>query len=188
MLVQGTVDHKYCFTDINVGWPGSPCFGELHAIWGVNGTLMPESSRAIGSGQVPLYLIGDSAYPLQCWLMKPFPHNSQLSEPQKYYNYRMCHARIVVENASGRLKAWWCHLMKKNEMSVSNIPSVIAACCVLHNICEIHSDSISESWLEEYEQTNHEMPQPGPIEARDDEGDWPKLIRDALVEHLFSQH
>ena len=193
MLVQGTVDYKYCFIDINVGWPGGVhdarvLVNSMLYKKGVDGTLMPESTRVIGGGQVPLYLIGDSAYPLQCWLMKPFPHNSQLSEPQKYYNYRMCHARIVVENAFGRLKARWRRLMKKNEMSTSNIPSVIAACCVLHNICEIHGDTISESWLEEFEQTNNETPQPGSVEARDDESDRPKLIRDALVEHFFRQH
>lgn len=150
MLDQGTVDYKYCFTDINVGWPGNVhdarvLVNSMLYKKGVNGTLMSESSRAIGSGQVPLYSIGDSAYPLQCWLMKPFPYNSQLSEPPKYYNYRMCHVRIVVENAFGRLKARGRRLMKKNEISASNIPSVIAACYVLHNIREIHGDSISES-------------------------------------------
>ena len=31
----------------------------------------------IDSIEVPLYLIGDSAYPIQTWLMKPFPHNTQ---------------------------------------------------------------------------------------------------------------
>ena len=30
-----------------------------------------------------------------------------------------------------------------------SVPHVIAACCVLHNICEVHGDSFNEEWLEE---------------------------------------
>ena len=145
---------------------------------------MPESTRVIGSGQVPLYLIGDSPYPSKCWLMKSFLHNSQLSEPQKYYNYRICHAWIVVKNAFGRLEARR-RLMKKNEMSTSNIPSVTAACCVIYNVCEIHGDS---QWILAWRiWANNEIPQPRSVEGRDDEGDRSKLIRDALFEHFFSQ-
>ena len=47
----------------------------------------------------PLYMIGNSAYPMQTWLMKPFAHNSELTSHQQNYNYRICRARIVVENA-----------------------------------------------------------------------------------------
>ena len=46
-----------------------------------------------------------------------------------------------MENAFGRLKARWRRLMKKNEMRIVNVPTVIAACCVLHNVCQIHGDS-----------------------------------------------
>ena len=28
---------------------------------------------------IPLYMIGDSAYPLKLWLMKPFAHNTDLT-------------------------------------------------------------------------------------------------------------
>ena len=44
----------------------------------------------------------------------------------------------MVENAFGRLKARWRHLIKQNDMAVKNVPKVVTACCILHNICEIH--------------------------------------------------
>jgi len=85
-------------------------------------------------------MIGDSAYPLQSWLMKSFQHNSDLTTQQRTFNYRISRARIVVENTFGRLKARWRRLMKRNDMFAHNIPQVIAAACVLHNICERHNE------------------------------------------------
>lgn len=52
-----------------------------------------------------MFLIGDAGYPLLPWLLKPFPHNTNLSSRQKTFNYRLSRARIVSENAFGRLKA-----------------------------------------------------------------------------------
>ena len=75
--------------------------------------------------QIPVNIIGDSAYPIHVWLMKPFSDNSQLSPQQKYFNYRLSQARIVIENAFGWLKGRWRRLMKRNEMMIENIPTVI---------------------------------------------------------------
>ena len=36
-------------------------------------------------------------------------------------------------------------------MLVTNVPNVIAACCTLNNICEIHGDVFNEEWLEDCE-------------------------------------
>ena len=33
-------------------------------------------------------------------------------------------------------------------MHVDNVPHIIVACCILHNMCEIHHDSFNEEWLE----------------------------------------
>ena len=41
-------------------------------------------------------------------------------------------------------------------MDVINIPHVVTACCVLHNICEMFNDSMPESWFN----TETEMDQP----------------------------
>ena len=41
-------------------------------------------------------------------------------------------------------------------MYVENVPNVITAACVLHNICETHHEHFNEEWMqssnEEYEQ------------------------------------
>ena len=29
-----------------------------------------------------------------------------------------------------------------------DVPQVIAACCVQHNVCEIHGDAFNEQWME----------------------------------------
>ena len=36
-------------------------------------------------------------------------------------------------------------------MAPENIPTVIAVCCILHNLslCEIHRDGFNDAWLEE---------------------------------------
>ena len=53
---------------------------------------------------------------MHTWLVKPFNFNSSLTAKQKHFNYRLSRARIVVENAFGRLKARWRRLMKRNDM------------------------------------------------------------------------
>ena len=71
--------------------------------------------RTMDAYQVPVCIVSDSAYPIQTWLMKPFNNNSSLDPRLKCFNYSLSRARIVVENAFGRLKARWRRLLKKNE-------------------------------------------------------------------------
>ena len=60
----------------------------------------------------------------------------------------MSQARVVVEIAFGRLKAHCRRLAKQVDMQVDNVPHIIVACCILHNMCKIHHDSFNEEWLE----------------------------------------
>ena len=101
--------------------------------------ILQGDNRTILGCVVPPLLIADSAYPLLPWLLKPFASNISLTSKQNNFNYHLSRARIVSENAFGRLKARWRRLIKQNEMNVTNVPNVVVACCILHNMCEIHA-------------------------------------------------
>ena len=134
IVLQGLVDYRYCFLDVFVGWPGSMHDAHVFAHSSLylklsTGELLPHSKAITYNGvEIPLYIIGNFAYPLETWLMKPFSQNAAVTPQIKRYNYRISRARIVVECAYGRLKARWRHLLKRNDMHVSNIPVIIAAC------------------------------------------------------------
>ena len=55
----------------------------------------------------------------------------------------------MVEIAFGRLKARWRRLSKQNDMNVDNVPTVVGACCILHNICQINGDNFNDEWLDD---------------------------------------
>uniref|UniRef100_A0A3P9JJZ1 DDE Tnp4 domain-containing protein n=1 Tax=Oryzias latipes TaxID=8090 RepID=A0A3P9JJZ1_ORYLA len=93
---------------------------------------------------VPIILLGDPAYPLRSWLMKGYPETGNLNEQQRQFNNRLSGARMTAEYAFGRLKGRWRSLSKRLDVDISLVPTVISACCTLHNICEKHNEAYSE--------------------------------------------
>lgn len=153
IILQAVVDHELRFWNINVGWPGrvhdARVFGNSALFQKAqSGTLLPSMPRTLNGVDVPLVILGDPAYPLLPWLMKPYVQHGNITSQQKAFNYRLSRARMVIENAFGRLKGRWRCLLKRNDISTEDIPTVITACCVLHNICEVHRDEFNEEWLE----------------------------------------
>ena len=104
---------------------------------GEAGTLMPSHVRILGGVPLPGVIIGYPAYPLLPWLMKAYP-GAGLSDKQRKYKRRLSRAHVVVECAFGRLKGRWRSLLKRNDMRLDYLCNAVAACCVLHNICEVH--------------------------------------------------
>ena len=41
---------------------------------------------------------------------------------------------VPLENANGRLMGHWHCLLKRNDAAIEDVPTIISACCVLHNI------------------------------------------------------
>ena len=164
ILVQAVISYDYTISDVCIGWPGSVHDARVFVHSGIyqkatKGELLNSSTKDISGVQVPPYLIGDAAYPMKTWLMKPFPDRG-LSSNERIYNYRLSRARMVVENGFGRLKGRWRRLLKRNDMSLNNIPTIIAACCVLHNICEKNRDRYDDSWNTDVAEMERVIPQP----------------------------
>ena len=145
-----------------------------------NGELLQAEELRVTGGSIPAFLIGDSAYLLLSWLLKPFPHSSSLPNHYKNYNYRISRGRVVVEMAFGRLMARWRRLNKKIDMHVGNVANVIFSCCILHNICEVYGDMFNEEWLEDLEL---EQPENSTSATTTQDGG---TVRDLLVNYFIS--
>ena len=66
--------------------------------------MFPDWKKTIAETEIPIVVLGDPTYPLLPWLMKPYIDNGHLSPEQQTFNYRLSRARVVVEDAYGRLK------------------------------------------------------------------------------------
>ena len=75
---------------------------------------MPTIGKAVGD--ITVLVVGDSAFLLRSWLMRPFT-NAVLTSQQCYFNYRLSRARMVTEAAYGQLKGRWTVLFRKSESS-----------------------------------------------------------------------
>uniref|UniRef100_A0A8C3HBD3 DDE Tnp4 domain-containing protein n=1 Tax=Chrysemys picta bellii TaxID=8478 RepID=A0A8C3HBD3_CHRPI len=107
MVLQALVDHKGRLTNINAGWAGrvhdARVFRNNTLFKGLQqGTYFPDQKITVGDVEMPIVILGDPAYPLMPWLMKPY--TGSLDRSQELFNYRLRKCRMVVECAFGRLK------------------------------------------------------------------------------------
>ncbi|XP_077091696.1 uncharacterized protein LOC143744162 [Siphateles boraxobius] len=97
VLLQGVVDHQFCFTNIYTGWPGSVHDARVlrnSCVFAMaeRGELFPPDTVEINGVQVPIMLLGDPAYPMWSWLIKGYADTGNLTEQQRYFNER--HANV----------------------------------------------------------------------------------------------
>ena len=93
---------------------------------------------------VPLLILGDPAYPLLSWLMKPFSDTGSLTK---------------LGQDGGRKCFWQIQrsmevLAKRMDYYVIQYTvDVVATCTVLHNICERNGDRCDPEWIHQDSQT-----------------------------------
>lgn len=134
--LQAICDSNAIFLDVFTGWPGS---SHDSRVW----RNSPISNFLEQPNVIPnnTHIIADSAYSLKPYLICPFRDNHHLTRAQKNFNTKLSAKRSVIERAFGLLTARFRRLKFLNMSNLQEIPNVIIACCVLHNICIKHNDS-----------------------------------------------
>lgn len=188
IIMQAVVDHNHLYRDVVIGWPGSVHDARVLSnskIFekGNNNTLFPQNVEEEISGQkMNPVIIGDAAYPLLPWLMKPYPENSTTPRIKKKFNYQLSRARMSVENTFGKWKGRFIRFSKRVDMEISSLVMVITASCILHNICQIQNNAFLLIW-----QIDNEAFEDPFVFADDDIATRDATdIREALSEYFMS--
>lgn len=133
IVLMAVVDHDYCFRYIDVGSFGRNADGGIFqrcSLYPVleNGSLIPYEG----------FLVGDDAFPLKPYLLKPFSGNN-LSYEEKVFNYRLSRARRIVENGFGILASRFRVFGKPIDLKVETTEIMVNTACTLHNWLRISS-------------------------------------------------
>jgi hypothetical protein len=126
IVLMALVDHNYCFIYIDVGCNGIVSDGGVFR----NCSLY----EALEEGLIPCggCIVGDGAFPLKTYLMKPYKH-LPLTVEEKVFNYRLSRARRVVENAFGILVSRFRVLEKHIACKLTTTDKIVKTACALHN-------------------------------------------------------
>ena len=189
--MQAVVDCRYLFHDIMVGWPGIVhearvlSNSELYNM-GIQQKLFEENmDQTICGVDVSPLLLGEPAYPLLDWLMKAYPENADTPRWQRNFNYRLSSARMSVENTFGRWKGRFRRFLKRVDMTIDSGTYIVAASCVVHNICELRRDNFLREWLDDVREGDNQ-PDNVVVQIRDNGSDA-SIIRNTLAEYFLTE-
>ena len=104
-----------------------------------------------------------------------------LSEEQEAFNFQLSAIRVKVEHTFGHLKGRWRILAKRSDVHHSFMPTVVVACCVLHNMCEKEKQQRPPAHLEPAVNPQPQRPHQDYNEPPNGEA---QAIRAALVHHV----
>lgn len=140
IVLMAVADANYKFIMIDVGAYGKDSDGSVLSNSKFyqridDGSLkLPEETNLPNSNVLaPFVFIGDEAFPLRNYIMRPFPRKQSHDNEKSYYNYRLSRARMTIECAFGIASSKFRVLLKSIETKVENADHIIKAICILHN-------------------------------------------------------
>ena len=129
--VQATCNSEERFTSVCAKFPGSVHDSRIFKNSTVYSALV--KTRSFGH-----YLIGDSGYALQPWLITPF--KSPKTENEKFFNKIYAKDRVIIERVFGQLKSRFPMLGNILRIKLSDVSTFIISGFVLHNVAKFLQD------------------------------------------------
>nr|CAI5838516.1 unnamed protein product [Callosobruchus analis] len=129
IVLQGIADANYKFIAVEVGAYGRQSDGGTFSDSNIYQRLEAKTLNI----PAPYVLLGDDAYPLKTYLLKPYSRQRPGIE-ERIFNYRLSRARPYVECAFGILVAKWRCLKTELQIAPDKVDIIVKCVCLLHNI------------------------------------------------------
>lgn len=140
VVLQGIAGANYKFITIEVGAYGKQCDGGTFSDSSVYQRLeantfnIPENDTIPSTDiAAPFVLLGDDAYPLKRYLLKPYSRQ-RLTVEERIFNYRLSRARRCVECAFGIMVSKWRCLKTELQVDPDKVDIIVKCVCLLHNL------------------------------------------------------
>lgn len=98
--------------------------------------------------KIPYFILGDKAFMLTKYTMKPFEGNPEAGSKERVFNYRLSRARRVVENAFGILSSVYRVLRKPILLEPEKATKVVLATVYLYNYLRRNNYSIPPEYYD----------------------------------------
>lgn len=162
IVLLALVDAHYNFIAVDVGAYGKNSDGGIFMHSKLGNRLdqkklnVPPSTALPGTTNVvPYVILGDEAFPLKEFLMRPYPGKQLHDNSRKIYNYRHCRGRRVVENTFGILTQKFRIYNRRIQTKPENADNIILATCVLHNFIKIYDGKQVYNRIDQSRSINH---------------------------------
>ena len=128
--VQATCDAGERFTSVSANWPGSV---RDSRIW-----KNSDVGKFMANSGTDAVLLGDEGYGIAPWLMTPY--KDPVLQHERAFNNLHKKERVIIERCFGQLKRRFPILQGRVRLQLKNVPRVVIACFVLHNISKYLND------------------------------------------------
>ena len=85
------------------------------------GNILNETTEIINGFQVRSLLLGHTAYPSTGWLLKPYPHNLNLTEEEKPFNESHSSLQVTVERTFGLFSVVYLSLVLNSPVKIYSL-------------------------------------------------------------------
>jgi hypothetical protein len=144
IVLLAVCDDKYFFTYVDIGAHGSESdggvlnkstFGRKLLDNSLNLPPPQELPNSRDGMEIPMFFVGDEAFPLRVNLMRPFskPRIGALNEEEKIFNYRLSRARRMIENTFGIMVARFRVFHRVINAAPATIDKIVKAAVCVHN-------------------------------------------------------
>jgi len=163
MILMALVDGDYRFMWVDVGTRAT-CDSAVFNASTLKESLetgainFPHPEPLPGDNEdTPYFLVGDDAFALRTWMMKPFARRN-LTKQERIFNYRLSRARRVVENTFGILANRFQVFLTTMRQEPSTVRSITLACCCLHNLMRLRYPALQNAAVDEEDIDHNVLP------------------------------